>query len=235
MMSHILFLDIETVPLVSDFDQLDDHMKQLWQSKAAKIKPESDPAEAFERAGIYAEFGKIICISAGVIYTEADEERVRIISFTGDESDIILQFFEKITNFFKGKPKQFCGHNIKEFDIPYICRRALIHGIKLPTILEEMQNKKPWESPLIDTLQLWKFGDYKHYTSLDLLATCLGIQTPKDDIGGADVANVYYRERNIDRIRQYCEKDVLTTIQVYRKLKQQDLISSTSVEFITNE
>jgi len=235
MMSHILFLDIETVPLVSDFDQLEDHMKQLWQSKAAKIKPESDPAEAFERAGIYAEFGKIICISAGVIYTEADEERVRIISFTGDESDIILQFFEKITNFFKGKPKQFCGHNIKEFDIPYICRRALIHGIKLPTILEEMQNKKPWESPLIDTLQLWKFGDYKHYTSLDLLATCLGIQTPKDDIGGDDVANVYYRERNIDRIRQYCEKDVLTTIQVYRKLKQQDLISSTSVEFITNE
>ena len=137
-----------------------------------------------------------------------------------------------VTNFFKGKPKQFCGHNIKEFDIPYICRRALIGNVRLPNVLAELQTKKPWEIPLLDTLQLWKFGDYKHYTSLDLLAGVLGIETPKSDISGADVARVFYEEDDIQRIKTYCEKDVLTTVQVFRKLNQKELLTQSSVEFI---
>lgn len=231
-MKNILFIDIETVPVNKLFAELDNRMQELWTRKAARIAKEDTAEDAYARAGIYAEFGKIVCISAGVIYEEAGDERLRITSFIGEEIEILEKFFEMVTNFFKGKPKQFCGHNIKEFDIPYICRRALIGNVRLPNVLAELQTKKPWEIPLLDTLQLWKFGDYKHYTSLDLLAGVLGIETPKSDISGADVARVFYEEDDIQRIRTYCEKDVLTTVQVFRKLNQKELLTQSSVEFI---
>lgn len=231
-MKDILFVDIETVPVMPSYANLDKRMQVLWANKASKIAKEETPEQAYSRAGIYAEFGKIVCVSAGFIYEEADEERLRITSFIGDEKELLLQFFDKVSGFFTGRPKQFCGHNIKEFDIPYLCRRALIQGIKLPGVLTDIQTKKPWEIPFIDTLQLWKFGDYKHYTSLDLMAACLGVDTPKDDISGADVARVFYEEDNIDRIKTYCEKDVLTTVQVYRKLNQKELLPQSAVEFI---
>lgn len=231
-MQHILFLDIETVPIERSYNDLGDRMQAMWDLKAARIAKDDLPADVYQRAGIYAEFGKIVCISAGIIYEEAGEERLRITSFIGDEVEILESFFEKLRAFFKGKPKQFCGHNIKEFDIPYICRRALIKGIKMPTVLAELQTKKPWEIPLLDTLQMWKFGDYKHYTSLDLIAAVLGIETPKSDISGGDVARVFYEENNIERIKTYCEKDVLTTAQVFRKLNQKEMLPSSAVEFI---
>ena len=205
-MKDILFLDIETVPVSAGYNELDSRMQSLWDLKAARIAPEDSPADAYGRAGIYAEFGKIVCISAGFIYEAAGVERLRITSFIGEEEVILHDFFEKVVNFFSGRPKQFCGHNIKEFDIPYICRRALICNVEMPSVLAELQTKKPWEIPLLDTLQLWKFGDYKHYTSLDLMAAVLDIETPKDDISGADVARVYYKENDIERIKTYCEK-----------------------------
>jgi len=232
IMTNILFLDIETVPAEEVYSSLDERMQSLWDHKAHRIAAEETPDVAYARAGIYAEFGKIVCISAGFIYEEAGEDRLRITSFLGDEKEILSNFFEKVSAFFNGKPKQFCGHNIKEFDIPYICRRAIIRRIKMPTVLSELQTKKPWEIPLLDTLQLWKFGDYKHYTSLDLMATVLDIETPKSDISGADVARVYYKEKDIERIKTYCEKDVLTTVQVYRRLNQKELLPSSVVEFI---
>lgn len=231
-MKNILFLDIETVPLVPSYDVLSDRMKPLWDRKAHRIAQDETPDVAYARAGIYAEFGKIVCISAGFIYEEAGEERLRITSFIGEEVELLEHFFEKVSGFFKGKPKQFCGHNIKEFDIPYICRRALIRNVKMPTVLAELQTKKPWEIPLLDTLQLWKFGDYKHYTSLDLMAAVLDIETPKSDISGADVARVFYEEKDINRIKTYCEKDVLTTVQVYRRLNQKEILQPSAVEFI---
>jgi len=231
-MKNILFIDIETVPVNKLFTDLDDRMQALWAGKAARIAKEDTAEIAYQRAGIYAEFGKIVCVSAGFIFEEAGEERLRITSFIGEEVEILEKFFEMVSNFFKGKPKQFCGHNIKEFDIPYLCRRALINSVKLPQVLQDLQTKKPWEIPLLDTLQLWKFGDYKHYTSLDLLAAVLGIETPKSDISGADVARVFYEENDIQRIKTYCEKDVLTTVQVFRKLNQQGLLTQSSIEFI---
>jgi len=231
-MKNILFIDIETVPVNKLFTDLDDRMQALWSGKAARIAKEDTAEIAYQRAGIYAEFGKIVCVSAGFIFEEAGEERLRITSFIGEEVEILEKFFEMVSNFFKGKPKQFCGHNIKEFDIPYLCRRALINSVKLPQVLQDLQTKKPWEIPLLDTLQLWKFGDYKHYTSLDLLAAVLGIETPKSDISGADVARVFYEENDIQRIKTYCEKDVLTTVQVFRKLNQKELLTQSSIEFI---
>jgi len=231
-MKNILFIDIETVPVNKLFTDMDDRMQALWAGKAARIAKEDTAEIAYQRAGIYAEFGKIVCVSAGFIFEEAGEERLRITSFIGEEVEILEKFFEMVSNFFKGKPKQFCGHNIKEFDIPYLCRRALINSVKLPQVLQDLQTKKPWEIPLLDTLQLWKFGDYKHYTSLDLLAAVLGIETPKSDISGADVARVFYEENDIQRIKTYCEKDVLTTVQVFRKLNQKELLTQSSIEFI---
>lgn len=231
-MKDILFLDIETVPVAAAYSDLNKRMQSLWDLKAARITPDISPEEGYAKAGIYAEFGKIVCISAGFIYEEAGEERLRITSFIGEEVKILENFFEKVTAFFKGRPKNFCGHNIKEFDIPYICRRALIADVQMPVVLAELQNKKPWEIPLLDTLQLWKFGDYKHYTSLDLMAAVMGIETPKDDISGADVARVYYEDNDIERIKTYCEKDVLTTVQVYRKLNQKEILPPSAVEFI---
>ena len=231
-MKNILFIDIETVPVTPSYGDLSVRMKELWEHKASRIARDDSPSEAYAKAGIYAEFGKIVCISAGFIFEEAGEERLRITSFLGEEVEILEKFFEKVSGFFKGRPKQFCGHNIKEFDIPYLCRRAIINGVKLPNVLAELQSKKPWEVPFIDTLQLWKFGDYKHYTSLDLMAAILSIATPKDDISGADVARVYYEENNIERIKAYCEKDVVTTVQVYRKLNQLELLPESAIEFI---
>ena len=232
-MKNILFIDIETVPMVAAYNELNERKRGLWDLKAARIAPDETPEEAYSRAGIYAEFGKVVCISAGFIFEEAGAERLRITSFIGEEKLLLADFFEKVSSFFTGRPKQFCGHNIKEFDIPYLCRRALICGVKLPTILAQFQSMKPWESPMLDTLQLWKFGDYKHYTSLDLLAACLDIETPKSDISGADVARVFYTENDIDRIKTYCEKDVLTTVQVYRKLNQKEILPGEAVEIIS--
>ncbi len=232
VMKDILFLDIETVPNLEDYTALDERMQSLWDLKATRIAPDESPAEAYTRAGIYAEFGKIVCISAGFIYEQSGKERLRITSSIGSEETILRDFFEKVENFFTGRSKQFCGHNIKEFDIPYICRRALIQGIRMPNVLATLQSKKPWEIPLLDTLQLWKFGDYKHYTSLDLMAAVLDIETPKSDICGADVARVFYKEHDVERIKTYCEKDVLTTVQVYRRLNQKEVLPETAVEFI---
>lgn len=231
-MHNILFLDIETVPVEPTYDSLNERMKSLWDIKAKRIVPDDTSDKTYVRAGIYAEFGKIVCISAGILYEEKGEEQLRITSFVGEEYEILKNFLDKVAQFFKGRPKQFCGHNIKEFDIPYICRRALICGVQLPAPLADLQSKKPWEIPMLDTLQLWKFGDYKHYTSLDLLAAVLGIETPKSDISGADVAHVYYIENDIERIKTYCEKDVLTTVQVYRKLNQEDVLPPSAVTFL---
>lgn len=142
-MKDILFLDIETVPISPSYDGLNERMQALWEHKSARIAPDDEPNDSFEtRAGIYAEFGKIVCISAGFIYKEAEEERLRITSFIGTEEEILEAFFAMVSNFFSGRPKLFCGHNVKEFDLPYICRRAIILGVKMPEVLASLQAKK---------------------------------------------------------------------------------------------
>lgn len=225
----ILFIDIETVPQSSSFDELDDDFKRLWDKKSSFFRSEEDaPADNYQRAGIYAEFGKIVCISAGFII-DKEERFFRIKSFySDDEKQLLTDFIEVLTNWEKDANHQICGHNIKEFDIPYIARRILINGLALPKIIN-IAGLKPWEVKFIDTLELWKFGDYKSYTSLDLLTKIFNIPTPKDDIDGSQVSKVYYEENDLQRIADYCEKDVLATAQLFLRYRNEDLISEENV------
>jgi len=222
-LEDVLFLDIETVPGTPDFNSLPEEMQKLWNKKAAIIgrnEPEQTPETLYSRAGIYAEFGKIVCISCGFI--SGNGFRVR--SYYSDKETLLLKEFASLLNrSYKGQRYLLCGHNSKEFDIPYIARRMLVNGLKLPEILN-VAGKKPWEVRHLDTMELWKFGDYKHYTSLELLAAIFNIPTPKDDIDGSQVGEVYWKDKDLDRIAAYCEKDVLTTAQLLRRYLGMPLI-----------
>lgn len=218
---RILFIDIETVPQFYQFDKMPEVMQTLWTEKTRFIqqREEKTPAEVYEKAGVYAEFGKVICISLGYLYHSAAGTKFRITSFAGKDEHVLLQeFTDLIDQRFSGSNYLLCGHNIKEFDIPYLCRRMLVSGIRLPDLLD-LSGKKPWEVPHLDTMELWKFGDYKHYTSLNLLTHIFGIPTPKDDISGADVARVFYEEDDIEKIVRYCEKDVVAVAQLLLRMK----------------
>lgn len=222
----ILVIDIETVPVYSDFNQLDESYRKHWMRKHEQVTRFSDEetdceSSFFKKAGIYAEFGKIICISLGRLVVENDIAEVKIKSYAhADEKLLLQEFFSDIMTFSKKWPDiRLAGHNIKEFDVPYICRRALVHGLMLPNTFQ-VQGLKPWQILHIDSLELWKFGDYKHYVSLDLLAHLLGVESSKIDIDGSQVAEQFWIHNDIDRIVKYCERDVVTTTQVIAKLLQ---------------
>ena len=228
-LNNILFLDIETVPEEDNFKALDNEMKLLWEQKTQyQRRDEYTPEDFYERAGIWAEFGKIVCISVGYFTQKSGERQFRVTTFQGDEERLLLDFSNLINNHFNLPQHVMCGHNVKEFDFPYIARRMLIHGIKIPAKLNLM-GKKPWEVPHLDTLELWKFGDYKHFTSLKLLTKVLGIPSPKDDIDGSEVANVFYKDKDIDRIATYCENDVIAVAQIILKLRLQKLLTSDEI------
>jgi 3'-5' exonuclease len=229
----ILFLDIETVPAVSSFDLLDRSFQVLWDKKSKQFRGEDQgAAEVYERAGIYAEFGRIICISAGLI-KEKNPYVFRVKSFFGEnEKSILSEFSAMLFKFTKNREALLCAHNGKEFDYPYIARRMIINGMIIPEILDNA-GKKPWEVKLLDTLDLWKFGDYKSYTSLDLLTSVLNIPTPKDDIDGSMVAGVYYNEHDLNRIVRYCEKDVLAVAQVLLRFMNLPRIEEDKIESVT--
>jgi uncharacterized protein YprB with RNaseH-like and TPR domain len=210
--NNVLFLDIETAPLVYDYRQLNEPFKKLWDLKWQYHK-DSTPEQQYAKAGIYAEFAKVVCICVG--YFNGKEFRLK--SFYGDDEKILLDDFKStLEKHFSGYA--LCAHNGKEFDFPFICRRMLINGIGLPDILQ-IQGKKPWEITHLDTLELWKFGDYKNYTSLQLLAAIFDIPTPKDDIDGSQVAKVYYEEKDLERIKTYCSKDVVTVARLLQKMR----------------
>lgn len=226
-LDKILFLDIETVPQFPNFTDLDEKTQLLYEQKTKFLQKENSVEELYERAGIYAEFGKIICISVGYIHAGNLGEQIRLKSFYNDDEEVLLKEFVSLLeeNY---KFSILCGHNAKEFDFPYICRRLLIHGITLPSILD-IAGKKPWEISHLDTMELWKFGDYKAYTSLSLLCHVFNIPTPKDDISGADVAKVYYDDNDLERIKIYCEKDVVALIQLLRKMMGKELINNKNI------
>ncbi|WP_406827133.1 3'-5' exonuclease [Pedobacter sp. KACC 23697] len=231
-LNQVMVLDIETVPQYSSFQEVPPHFQELWEQKTQYQRHGDQSAEDFyERAGVMAEFGKIICISLGIFYTEQNTNKLRIKSFSGhDEHEILSQFAALLH---KQTPNlMFCAHNGKEFDFPYLCRRLLINRIEIPSQLE-LSGKKPWEVNHIDTMELWKFGDYKNFTSLNLLATILNIPTPKDDINGSQVKQVYYEEKNLPRIVTYCQKDVITTAQVLLKFKGMDIIPEENITIVT--
>lgn len=220
---NLLVFDIETVPQTGTFSELPEPLRQLWEQKSKRIKKAEEmmPADYFyERAGIYAEFGKVICISAGYFKKlNAERYSFKVKTFASeDEKEVLASFKELLDKHYNTPEHGLCGHNIKEFDIPYLCRRMLVNGMILPNILD-LFGKKPWEVQHIDTMQLWKFGDMKSYTSLRLLATIFNIPTPKDDIDGSDVARVFWVEKNLQRIARYCQKDVVTAAQLLLRFK----------------
>ena len=223
-LDHILFLDIETVPEQDNFQNLDEEMQHLWELKTQyQRKDEQTPSDFYERAGIWAEFGKIVCISVGYFTLKGDVRHFRVTSFFGEEKKILLDFNNLLNNHFNGPQHLLCGHNAKEFDFPFIARRMIINAIAIPNKLN-LFGKKPWEIAHLDTLELWKFGDYKHFTSLKLLTKILGVPTSKDDIDGSQVAHVFYVEKDIDRIVTYCEKDVIAVAQVFLRFRKEDLL-----------
>ncbi len=231
---NVLFLDIETVSEYPVYSKMPERLHDLWAKKTKYIQEKEDitPEDLYERAGIYSEFGKIVCISVGFMVEQEKKWHFRLKSFYGDDEKELLSNFNNLLNKSFNKEQHYlCGHNSKEFDFPYIARRSLINGLKLPKQLN-IAGKKPWEVKHLDTMDLWKFGDYKHYTSLNLLTAIFDIPTPKDDIDGSEVGRVYWVEKDLNRIAEYCQKDVLAVAQLFLRYKAEDLILPENVEVV---
>ncbi len=229
---NIIFLDIETVPQYPDYQSVPDAFKKLWDKKAERLFDEQhkSPDEVYHKAGIFSEFGKIICVSVGYMYNNT----LRVKSFYSDdnEAELLSSFADMIEKqYSKNLALTLCAHNGKEFDFPYLARRMLLNGIRIPTVLN-VAGKKPWEINHIDTMELWKFGDYKNYTSLNLLTYIFDIPTPKDDIDGSMVCDVFYKDKDLDRIVRYCEKDVIAIAQLLRKYNYLALIPDANIEIV---
>ncbi|HLN53017.1 MAG TPA: 3'-5' exonuclease [Lentimicrobium sp.] len=223
----VLFLDIETVSQYANYHELPETLMKLWEHKAGFIRRDEmdTPESLYSRAGIYSEFGKIICISVGFLR----DNHLRIKSFAGDDEFVILSQFAELLNRSYNKPTSLlCAHNGKEFDYPYISRRMLVNGLKLPAILD-ICGCKPWEIRHMDTLEFWKFGDHKNYTSLALLTTIFGIESPKDDIDGSQVGNIYWNEKNLDRIKEYCQKDVIALVQLFLRFRGYSILEKEEI------
>lgn len=229
-LQQVLVLDIETVSQKAMYTELPDHFRELWNHKVKNnLREDETPAEVYPNAGLHAEFGKIICISAGVFHPHGGTMGFRVKSFAQpDERDLLVDFNQLLQR----QPTNLvlCAHNGKGFDFPYLCKRLLINNLPIPTQLN-ITGKKPWEINHLDTMELWRFGDFRNYTSLSLMAAVFGIPTPKDDISGEDVYHVYYGENNLERIRVYCEKDVVTTAQILRRLRNEPLIAQPAISF----
>lgn len=233
MRQKLLYLDIETVSGVKNWDMLSPAWRELWEYKSRHFSERDkgmDSAAIYEsKAAIYAEFGQVICVGLGI----EDHGKLRVKSITGNEREVLEAFFDLVEKSY-GDARQtiFIGHNIREFDIPYLCRRAIVNGLKIPPSLD-LSGKKPWEVQHIhDTLDMWRFGDYKNYTSLDLLARCLGLPTSKSDISGKDVGPVYWQENDLPRIARYCIQDVILTARVYQRIKGAPGVSDDDVVYV---
>jgi len=229
-LKDILFLDIETVGCVDHYSKLPDRMKSQWARKANFFKREEDQTDEdlfHDRAGIYAEFGKIVVIAIGKYTEENGVLGLRTKCFAEHDEKKLLSDFRTMLEKM-GPGVRLCAHNGKEFDFPYMCRRMLVNGIALPNVLN-MAGKKPWEIAHLDTLELWKFGDYKHYTSLDLLASIFEISTSKGTMDGSMVSKVYYNEGDLKKIAEYCVGDVVAIAQLYLKMKGMELIKEASI------
>lgn len=232
---EVLFIDIETAPLAPEFGKLSETWQKLWEHKMKSQLNENETAEdLYQRAGIYAEFGRIICISMGYIAKKEGQRFYRVKSFFDENEKLLINnFFQALQKFMKVGKSKLCAHNGQEFDFPYIARRAIVHGLNLPKILD-IAGTKPWEikDQLLDTLQLWKFGDYKHYTSLSLLCELFNIPTTKDDIDGSQVARVYWEDNNLNRIVKYCEKDTMAVANLLLRYKGEKIIEAENMEVV---
>src|SRR5690242_13136295 len=234
-LENLFFIDIETVSEKEHFHLLEDEWKDLWIEKISRSLPADTTPEEFYpmRAAILAEFAKVACISFGYFHKHDGETQLRIKSLCSDNESVLLKDFIATLDRLHQKNQRwiFSGHNIKEFDVPFLCRRMIINNIPIPSYLD-FQTMKPWETPVLDTLHMWRFGDYKHYTSLKLLAKVLGVPSPKDDIDGSQVGDVYWKEKDLERISIYCEKDVATVANVVLRFKGLPLLNEEQIVFV---
>lgn len=233
-LEEILFLDIETVPQAESIQSLEEEDRYLWSEKSRFIRERQniDLEESYHQAGIYAEFGKIICVSVGYFSISFGQRVLRVTSFAkDDEKELLIEFADLLHGYHNNPFRMLCAHNGKEFDFPYLCRRMLVNRIPLPVLLD-IAGKKPWEIPHLDTMELWKFGDFKHYTSLKLLARIFGIPTPKDDIDGSMVREVYYKDQDLERIMLYCQKDVITVAQLLLSYRGENHLLESQIIFV---
>jgi 3'-5' exonuclease len=233
---NILFLDIETVPMMADYGQLPENYKKHWDKKVGQLikydqnltEEQKRPEAMFERAGIYAEFGKVVCISTGIVKNQT----LWLKSYSSDnEYELLTEFAGMLNKAGEKRIQYLCAHNGKEFDYPYLIRRMLINIIRIPPMLD-ISGKKPWEVNHFDTMELWKFGDYKNYTSLDLLSTIFSLPSSKDDINGSDVGRVFWVENDLARITTYCQKDVIAIVNLFLKFQGKPIIDEGSIQII---
>lgn len=234
-LDNLFLLDIETVSVAEHFNLLEEHWKELWTEKISRSLPANLTPEDYypQRAAILAEFAKVVCISTGYLTKVENTWQLRIKSCCGDDEKTLLQEFLSISEkMHSGRTKWiFTGHNVKEFDIPFLCRRMLVNNLELPSFMD-FQDLKPWETPILDTLHLWRFGDYKHYTSLKLLAAALGVPSPKSDIDGSMVGQVFWKEKDLHRITEYCERDVATVANIIFRFKNLPLLTDEQIVFV---
>jgi hypothetical protein len=231
-LKDILFIDIETVSMVENYDMLNERFKSQWARKASFLKKEEGITDAdlfHDRAGIYAEFGKIIVIAIGK-YFDSDDGKIGLKTkyFAGHEEKSVLEEFKITCEKTDPSKTKLCAHNGKEFDFPYLCRRMLVNNVSLPSLLN-IAGRKSWEVPHLDTMELWKFGDYKHYTSLDLLTALFEIPTSKALMDGSMVNEVYYKEKNLTKIADYCTLDVVAIAQLYLRMKGFPLVEEKNI------
>jgi hypothetical protein len=232
-LKDILFLDIETVACTHDYTTLHERLKVQWSRKASFLKREegtTDEQLFHQRAGIYAEFGKVVCIGVGkLITTEAGSLGLKTKTIAGHEENTLLTEFKTLLERLDPASTKLCAHNGKEFDFPYLSRRMLVNGIPLPALLN-LSGRKSWEIPHLDTMEMWKFGDYKHYTSLDLLATIFRIPSSKTGMDGSQVNAVYYTENDLEKIKSYCISDVVVLAQLYLRMKGYPLVPIENIQ-----
>ncbi|QMU27835.1 ribonuclease H-like domain-containing protein [Adhaeribacter radiodurans] len=232
-LEDLLFIDIETVPGQPSYADLDERFQELWAIKSRQLaKIEPDPADIYERAGLHAEFGKIVCISIGILRETTDGQfTMRLKSFcNANEKELLEDLCDLLNTKFTGKSHCLCGHNIREFDIPYLCRRMLVNDICLPKLVD-CTGLKPWEISHLDTLHLWRFGDSRSFVSLDLLAALFNIPSPKSDMSGSEVGRVFYEEKDLNRISRYCEQDVVTVAQLLLRFKSLPMLRPEDIQF----
>lgn len=232
-LKNVLFIDIETVPQFAAYEYLEENWKKLWSKKMNRyINEDVTAADVYERAGFHSEFGKIVCISAGCIVQNNEDSGFRVKSYYGeDEKNILIEFSDMLNKNFNSDECYLCAHNGKDFDYPYISRRCLINGIPIPSIID-VTGRKPWEIRLLDTMDLWRFGDYKNFASLDLLAAVFGLASPKTEMDGSMVGKVFWLEKNLEQIKNYCQKDVVTMAQLLMRFKGMELLKDENVVYI---
>lgn len=225
-MGKLLFFDIETVGIsnyLSGLRGINPGLHKYW-SKIADysrrtikgLEDKSDEDLFIERAALVPEYNKIVAVSMGF---KMPDGSIKMMSKYGDDEKEILLGVKDVFDKCDKSGFELCGHNIKHFDIPTLGKKYLIHEIPVPTLLPRYDTK-PWNMKAVDTKDIWNFGNNRGFSSLELVCIAMGIESPKDDIGGSEVHKTYWAGDGLERIKDYCEKDVKVLIHLMDKFNK---------------